>query len=99
MQRDSKKYGRVGGRDRGWGRETRDEAGGYRAGVGGRDEWGKTLGKTGGRLRERVVLQLGMLDLIYEKCYYNETRDGDCDDDPSKGTSIREYAVGSGKYV
>jgi len=43
--------------------------------------------------RECVGLQLGMLDFVYEKSYYNETRDGDSDNDPGKGTSIREWAM------
>lgn len=58
----------------------------------GRDE----SGKMGGILREcvGVELWLGMLDLVYENTYYNETRDGDSNNDPRKSTRIREWAEG-----
>lgn len=38
-------------------------------------------------------LELGILDLVNEKPYYNETRNSDSDDDPGKCSSIREWAV------
>ena len=41
-------------------------------------------------LRECVGLGPRILDSVDEKAYYNETRDRDSDDDPGKGTSIRE---------
>ena len=43
-------------------------------------------------LREYVGLELRILDSVDEKAYYNETRDRDGDDDPSKSTRIREWA-------
>ena len=52
----------------------------------------RQLGETSGVLRVCMRLGLRILDSVDEKAYDNETREGDSDDDPGKGTSIREWA-------